>query len=422
MTLAIVGVTVVIASGVVAFIRIGPLVGVGIFLLVVAFVPIWIDVPAVVFRPSAASATAGVVALVLLLHAPGFRWTFPDLLASFVLISTVGPFLFGLVPFNAVLSVLVIWCTAFVLGRFILLVVDPELLYALVGVIFGIVGLLAVVEFMTGWHGLSSWGPANGARATWGTIQDRAGLSRAEGAFGHSIALGSTLAMTAVLTLQARLPKLVRLGLIAIMVAGIGVTLSRGALLCLGAGIALALLFVPERRVRELRVPIVAVTVLGTIAYTPVVLGVFSKAGTEASSSAEYRGDLLSLLRVIEVVGRSAAIQVTPVGNTYIGGFRSIDNQMLIFGLNFGWLMMVVVTVLLCVACVALVSGRGTIPTAAIVAQAPALVTVALITQYAVFFWFVLGLAVGAEQLRTQRRTGLTERGRGSRSPADTVT
>ena len=334
----------------------------------------------------------------------------------------MGPWLFGLVPFSAVLSVLVIWCSAFVLGRFALLVAEPELLYALVAVIFGIVGLLAVVEFVTGWHGLSSWGPANGARATWGTIQDRAGLSRAEGAFGHSIALGSTLAMTAVLTLQARLPKLVRLGLIALMVAGIGVTLSRGALVCLGVGLALALLFVPERRVRELRVPIVAMTVLGAIAYAPVVLGVFSEAGTEASSSAEYRGDLISLLRVIEVVGRSAAIQVTPEGNTYIGGFESIDNQMLIFGLNFGWLMMIVVTVLLCVAGVALVSGRGTTPTAAIVAQAPALVTVALITQYAVFFWFVLGLAVGAEQLRTQRRTLLTEGGRGSRSTADTVT
>ena len=422
MTLALLGVMGVIASGVVAFIRMRPLVGVGVFLLVVAFVPIWIDVPAVLLQPSAASATAGVVALALLLRSPGFRWTLPDLFASFLLISTLGPFVFGLVPFSAVLSVLVIWCGAFVLGRFTLLVVEPELLYALIAVIFGIVGLLAVVEFITGWHGLSSWGPANGARATWGSIQDRAGLSRAEGAFGHSIALGSTLAMTAVLTLQARLPKLVRLGLIALMVAGIGVTLSRGALLCLGIGIALALLFVPERRVRELRVPIVAMTVLGAIVYAPVVLGVFSQAGTEASGSAAYRGDLISLLRVIEVVGRSAAIQVTPEGNTYIGGFKSIDNQMLIFGLNFGWLILIVVTVLLCVAGVALVSGRGSTPTAAIAAQTPALVTVALVTQYAVFFWFVFGLAVGAEQLRTQRRTRLTEVGRASRSTADTVT
>ena len=51
------------------------------------------------------------------------------------------------------------------------------------------------------------------------------------------------------------------------------------------------------------------------------------------------------------------------------------------------------------------------------VAQAPALVTVALITQYAVFFWFVLGLAVGAEQLRSHRRRADVHPG-----PGDVVT
>jgi hypothetical protein len=44
--------------------------------------------------------------------------------------------------------------------------------------------------------------------------------------------------------------------------------------------------------------------------------------------------------------------------------------------------------------------GRASAPTIAIVAQLPALSTVALITQYHVFFWFTLGLAVGAEAAR----------------------
>jgi hypothetical protein len=40
------------------------------------------------------------------------------------------------------------------------------------------------------------------------------------------------------------------------------------------------------------------------------------------------------------------------------------------------------------------VTGRATAPTVAVVAQIPALATVALITQYSTLLWFVAGLAV----------------------------
>lgn len=401
--LAAVGALAVLTAAVVALFRRTPLIAVTCFLLVVAFVPIWVVVPTPVTSPSLASAVAGVVALALALRARTLRWTFADLLIAFLLITATGPVLVGLVPFSAALNVLIIWCTAYVVGRLVLLHVEASRLYAVIAIIFGLVGLLALVEFVTGWHGLSSWGPTNGARVTWGSIQQRGGLGRAEGAFGHAIALGSTLAMTAVLAMQARLPKLVRVGLIALMVAGTGVTLSRGSLACVGLGLLLGLLFVREPRVRELRRAMAVLAVVGLAVLAPFILGVFEEAGAEASGSAAYRGDLLALLNVVEIVGRSAAIQVTAQGTTYVGGFRSIDNQVLIFGLNFGWLMIAMVVVLLCAATFALVSGRGTTPCAAIVAQVPALLTVALITQYAVFFWFVLGLVVGAEQLRSQR-------------------
>ncbi len=352
---------------------------------------------------------AGLVAVALALRTRTFRWTFADMLAAFLLITATGPVLFGLVPFSAALNVLIIWCTAYVVGRLVLLHVDASLLYALIAVIFGLVAFLALIEFFTGWHGLSSWGPTNGARVVWGTIQERAGRSRAEGAFGHSIALGCTLAIAAVLALQARLPKFARLALIALMVGGISVTLSRGPLACLVIGLALALLFVREKRVRELRPAMAVMSLAGAILLTPLVLGVLSEAGSEAVGSAAYRRDLLSLLNVVEVVGRSAAVQVTPQGSIDIGGFRSIDSQLLIFGLNFGWLMIGVVILLMCVGLFALASGRASTPCAAMVAQAPALATVALITQYAVFFWFVLGLAIGAEQLRSQARAAASD-------------
>jgi hypothetical protein len=404
-TLAGLGILAVVVAGIVAIIWRWPLGGITTFLLVIAFVPIWVIVPTPFITPSAASGVAGLVAIALALRSSTLlRWTFPDLLTVFLLVTATGPVLFGLVPVSSVLDVVTIWCTAYIVGRVVLLNVEADLLYAIIGVIFGLVGFLAMVEFFTGWHGLSSWGPYNGARVTWGSIQERAGLSRAEGAFGHAIALGSTLAMTSVLTLQARLPRFVRVVLIAFMVGGTGVTLSRGPLVCLGLGLVLALLFLHEKRVREVKPAVAVLSAAGLILVAPLILGVFSEAGAEARSSAEYRANLVSLLKVVETIGRSSAVQITPLDKTYIGGFSSIDNQMLIFGLNYGWLFIGLVVLLMLTAVFALVTGRGSTPCVAIVAQLPALVTVALITQYAVFFWFVLGLAIGAEQLRSQAR------------------
>ena len=204
-------------------------------------------------------------------------------------------------------------------------------------------------------------GPSNGARVTWGTIQERAGLSRAEGAFGHSIALGSTLAMTAVLTLQARLPAAIRLILIGLMVGGIAVSLSRGSLVCLGLGLGLALLFVPDHRVRELR-PAVAVTAVGGLALlAPWVLG---SSRRQARRRAGALPTAATCCRCWTSWSRRAFGRDPgdSAGNTYIDGFRSIDNQMLIFGLNFGWLMITVVVALLVLAGLAIVSGRATLP------------------------------------------------------------
>lgn len=374
------------------------------FLLVIAFVPIWVEVPLPFIRPSFASAVAGLLAIGLALRTSHIRLTLPDLLAGFLLISATVPMALGLLSLNSFLGVLVIWGTAFVVGRLILLHVDQGKLYATIAVIFGVVAVLAIVEFLTDWHGLASWGPANSSRATWAPIQIRSGLSRAEGAFGHSIALGTTLAMAAVLTLDAKLPRVTRLILIAVMIGAIGVTLSRGALICLFLGLVLALFFLPHPRVHELRVALAAVLVSAVVIGAPIVLGVFTGAGAEARDSAEYRGDLTNLTSSIEWIGRSPAFQSSADGTLYVGGFKSIDNQFLIFGLSFGWLTVAMVVCLLAFAAYAVLSGRGTPPTVAMLAQVPALLTVALITQYAVFFWFMFGLAAGAEQLRTRDR------------------
>ncbi|MCD9155443.1 hypothetical protein [Aeromicrobium duanguangcaii] len=399
-TLATLGAAAIVGLGLVLLVQKAPRAAIVAFLLVIAFVPTWIELPLGFIRPTLASAVAGLTVIGLAARRPRMEWGLPDLLAGFLVVAAAGPMLFGFLTLNSFLGVFVIWCTAFVAGRLALLAVDPGWLYAAIAVIFGVVALLAVVEFQTGWHALASWGPQNGAWATWAPIQERSGLSRAEGAFGHSIALGNSLAMAAVLTLDADLSRRLRLGLIALMVAGIAVTLSRGALVSLFVGLILAVVMLSRPRVKQLRAGLAAALVVAVVAGAPFVLGVFSEAGDEASTSAEYRGDLVRLVSSIELVGRSSAIQESATGTASVGGFQSIDNQFLVFGLSYGWLTVGLVTCLFALGAVALVSGRGSVPTAALVAQVPALLTVALITQYAVFVWFVFGLACAAEQLR----------------------
>ena len=53
-------------------------------------------------------------------------------------------------------------------------------------------------------------------------------------------------------------------------------------------------------------------------------------------------------------------------------------------------------------ALVLVLARQATAPTIAVVAQIPAFVTVALITQYAVMVWFMIGLALSAQAARAE--------------------
>ena len=59
----------------------------------------------------------------------------------------------------------------------------------------------------------------NGAWRTWHELQPRAGFVRAEGAFGHSIAFGSALAMSSVFVIVTRWPIWARLACLTVIIA-----------------------------------------------------------------------------------------------------------------------------------------------------------------------------------------------------------
>ena len=109
-------------------------------------------------------------------------------------------------------------------------------------------------------------------------------------------------------------------------------------------------------------------------------------------------------MRFLQPFGLSSNYAVTTTRSVSIGTFGSIDNAILLFGLIYGWIPMVIVVSVLLAAVVTVLTRRATPATAAVVAQLPALVSVAFITQYAAVAWFSFGLAVSAQLAARRRR------------------
>ncbi len=386
-----------------AAVRRWPRAGVLVAVLVIAFVPIWVGVQVGVFVPLASAVAAVVAAALATRRVP--LWSFADLVLLFLFVSALAPMAIGRLSLASAFGVASVWMAGYLLGRLAYGQAGREWVYGCVAVVFAVVAVLAVLEFVTGWHGLASWGQSNAAKAAWGTIQGRGGLERSEGAFGHSIALGASLAIAAALTVEARFRPWVRLVLIALIGVGSAVTLSRTALVCTGLGLVLGVVFLRSTQARELRRGLSLLLVVGAATLTPFVLQVLADAGDEAARSAGYRGNLLSLLPYVDLLGFSEAMQRTATGSLYFGGFQSIDSQLILFGLSYGWLTLVWVLALLAMATSTVLVGRGNAALVAVVAQVPALVTVALITQYALLVWFTVGLSVAAYADR--RRTSI---------------
>lgn len=373
--------------------RRNPAAGLAVWLLVIALVPIWVEIRVGV-PLSAASAVGGLLVLALAFREQ-VTWGLPDLLVAFLFLVSMAPLLVGRLSLSSFSGVVTIWVVAFGLGRLAPTVVEPQRIHGIVAVVFTGVAVLAIVEFLSGWHGLASWGPANSSSATWRPIQVRGGLARSEGAFGHSIALGASLAMALVLTVESRFRPAVRLLMIAVMLAAITTTLSRSALLCAALGLAGAIVFLRTPAARAVRGGLIALVVAAGLVVVPFVARVLD-ASAEVGGSAAYRQDLLSLVPAMDLFGRSDAFQQSISGVSYFGGFRSIDSQLVLFGLSYGWLTLGLVLLLLALGAGQVVLGRARASTLAVVAQAPALATVALITQYHLFFWFTVGLALAA--------------------------
>ena len=407
-------VAVVLALGLLVMAR-APRLGLAGWLIALGFVPVWVGVSVGVGLESHVVASVGLVASLLPVLVRGsrlatVRLTWGDaLLALFVLASLV-PVFSGRVTFSAAFVVAVQWTAAFLAGRLIGYRVPLTWVYAALAVAFTAVAGLALVEFATGWNPFLTIPGDASLRATWAVLEHRGGEARTEGAFGHSIALGASLALAVPITLAAPFRTAVRLGMVVLMLAAAVVTFSRIGLVTAVLGAVLAVLFLRTELPPRLRVAAIAGLVVVGAGFSSLLSSVFAAAGTEATNSADYRLALLDLVPHLEPFGwASTAYQVagrTVLANvqTTDGSLQTIDNALLLIGLSYGWVPLVLVLLGLLVSACYLLSGRVTAPTISLVAQIPAFATVALISQYSTFTWFIAGLAVFSQSAASRGR------------------
>ena len=355
------------------------------------FAPIWVGVQAGVYW----SALTGVTLVALAAWATTtFTFSYVDVLVVGFVVLVLAAFLVGGATWGHVLIVLIGWLVPYLWGRFVRSRVEADWLYSCIAVAATGAAVLGIVEFATGYNPFVGIMPGNGAWLVWHELQPRAGFVRAEGAFGHSIAFAGALAMSSIFVVVTRWPTWVRLACLTVVVTAVGLSFSRIGMITLTITLVLALFLLGRWIARSMRLGIAVLLLIAAAVALPLLGDVFTEAGEEAGGSAEYRSDLITLIREMRPLGITTSWTVLPSGETYYGSFQSIDSELMLTGLRFGVLPLLVLIVAIVACVLSLIRGRATPAAVAVAAQVPAFAAVALITQYGYLVWFLAGLAV----------------------------
>lgn len=369
-------------------------------LVSLALIPFWIGVNISVFFVSAHLVLLAVAALSILANRLArIRLHAVDLVLLLVYVVTLAAMVPGLTTIHQGYTFSQ-WLLAYWFARIAAEAFGIRRLATVLALAFPVTAVTMVVEWVSGtnpWHTFMA--VDNAAFHEWSALQSRGGVLRAEGPFGHSIAAGSVLAVAAILTLDAKLPVVLRVQSIAVMAIGIGLTISRISMITAALGITLTIIATRSSLTRRAR--ILTLGALIAVATVTLVLlrDVFAISGAEAANSASYRYWLLDLLPTLNPVGYAASYNHNTAGTTSFGSFGSVDSAVLFFALTHGWIPAVIMLGLMGAAVLHVLRLRGGVAAAAVVAQVPALFSVALITSYSLVFWMSVGLAV-AEAIR----------------------
>ncbi|MDM7855583.1 hypothetical protein [Cellulomonas alba] len=375
-----------------------PMLAIAALLVMLCFVPPWIGVNLKIFVTPLT--VACLVVAIALWRTRRARMQPFDLVMVLVLGIIALSFVLGWVPLEQAYGAVVGWGIAYVAGRVAGTGVPEKRLSTAIAVAFGIVSVLVVVEFVTRHNPFLDlhMGSAS-AYQRWGTQQVRGGVPRQEGAFGHSIALGGSLAMAMPFVWSSALRSWLKAVTIVLVATAAVLTFSRIGIGCTALAVALCVILLRDGVSRAFRIATVTLVIVGTLVAVPLATGVFDAAGAEATDSADYRGLLVSLLPTMAWLGQSSSAAQDSAGTRTFGAFGSIDSTPILVGLNYGLAVLLILAVSAALGAVALVRGHRSPALVAVVAVLPGLTSVAFITQFTTWFWFVVGVAVSQTAL-----------------------
>lgn len=376
--------------------------------LVVFFVPIWVSYHAYIDLAAVMLVTIFCLASASL---RGFRWGRVDWAILVISMLIVVSFAFGGINLGLLLKAVISWILPYAWGRLILGRLSRDFITSTIAAFTIAAAALAIVEFLTGVNFFSSIHIENAQYDLWSPLQPRGGFLRAEGAFGHSIALGACLSIGSVFILPTKWPLWIRITGLVVVGSAVVVTFSRIGLVAFALGLVLSIVFLGGALSVRTRTAVSALVITGALVAVPFVSEVFSAAGDEAQGSARYRLDLLSLVFHMSPLGLSSSYAELPNGQVYLGNFQSIDSAYILVGLSYGLIPLVLFLALLIAALFALFRGRANSAIIAVVAQIPTLATVALITQLPYVLFFVAGLAASLYILDTKPARAATTGG-----------
>lgn len=355
------------------------------------FVPVWVGVTAGAFW---AAITVLTVLLILV------NWSLVPLriadlwIAGFVIL-TVGLFALGLVTLSAMTIAILEWVVPYIWGRVALARVRSSWVTGTIASVAVVAAGLAIVEFVLQLNPFVLIPGSGVAYETWNPLQVRGGMTRAEGAFGHSIALGASLAISVAFVVATRWRALPKIIAVAIISTATLLTFSRAGIITLALTLVVSTFLLPGVS-RAFRAIFAVAAAIAVAVIVPSLDAVFGAAEEDLAVSGGYRSDLLVLISQVRLFGSPGDWQTLVSGDQYLGYFaRSIDNALLVILLRLGWIPTVLLMgAVVCAALMALRRSTRNPAALAVVGQMPSLVVVALITQYGMLLWFCVGLAL----------------------------
>jgi hypothetical protein len=375
------------------------------WIIAMAAVPPWLEVPVDHYTLTVPVVMSAIVVLSRI-DMPWDRFSWTDLAVGCLVVLLVLADLRHTLPGFVEDQGLTQWALCYLAARR-LYTLSADAIAGCLSVVGSILGGLAVLQTFIDFD-MAKFAPFNfvtnlGQYQSWAPLQYRGGFLRAELTFGHSIALGGSLALCLPFALTTGTTRTRWLRTLLIL-GGTFATFSRGALIADGLVLLVGLL--GSRATPTVRA-------VGTLLLTAIVVPLASlfasaiSSATDTGTSTAYRVHLLSVFGYARPLGIAIqGFRFVPGQNFDFYGFQSIDSTILYVALYAGWL-----PTLLYVAPVVILAARGLryewrpLDTA-VLSQIPLILTVAPLTQYQSFYWLVVGLAVSRPRAGQTRRLG----------------